>query len=74
MMKKPSAFFEVKWGKLSYREAERLLNALRAKAKHVGVGWHVKGEEKERQECYGIIVESIEGKEEHSNQGLWSMI
>ena len=66
--KKLIAFFEVKWGKLSYREAERLLNTLRDKAKRVG--WHVKGEEKERREYYGIIAESIEGKEELSNQGF----
>ena len=65
---KKIAFFEVNWGKLSYREAERLLNALRDKAKRVG--WHVKGEEKERREYYGIIAESIEGKEELSNQGF----
>ncbi|RLG31147.1 hypothetical protein DRN97_09710 [Methanosarcinales archaeon] len=68
--KKLIAFFEIKWGKLSYRETERLLNALRDKAKRVGLGWHVKGEEKERQEYYGIIAESIEGKEELSNQGF----
>jgi len=68
MIKKLIAFFEVKWGKLSYREAERLLNALRDKAKHVGVGWHVKGEEKERQECYGIIAKALKAKKN------WSMI
>ncbi len=64
--RKRIAFFEVKWGRLSYREAEKLLNALRDKAKLVD--WHVKAEDK--QEHYGIIAESIEGKEELRNQGF----
>ena len=62
--RKQIAFFEIKWGKLSYREAEKLLNALRDKAKLVE--WHVKGGDK--REYYGIIAESIEGKEELRNQ------
>ncbi len=64
--KKQIAFFEVKWGKLSYQEAERLLNALMDKAKLVD--WQIKGEG--RQEYYGIIAGSIEGKEELRNQGF----
>ena len=64
--RKQIAFFEIKWGKLSYREAEKLLNALRDKAKLVE--WHVKGGDK--REYYGIIAESIEGKEKLRNQGF----
>ena len=62
--RKQIAFFEIKWGKLSYREAEKLLNALRDKAELVE--WHVKGGDK--REYYGIIAESIEGKEVFRNQ------
>jgi AAA+ ATPase superfamily predicted ATPase len=61
-----SIFFAGKRGKLSYREAENLLHALRDNAKLVE--WHVKGGSK--REYYGIIAESIEGKEELRNQGF----
>jgi hypothetical protein len=60
------AFFEVKWSRLSYQEAERILNALRDKAELVN--WHVKGEE--RRDYYGIVAESIEGEEELCRQGF----
>ena len=63
---KQIAFFEVKWSRLSYQEAERILNALRDKAELVN--WHVKGEE--RRDYYGIVAESIEGKEELCKQGF----
>ncbi|MDI6885753.1 MAG: ATP-binding protein [archaeon] len=63
---KQIAFFEVKWGRLSYQEAERILNALRDKAELVN--WHVKGEE--RREYYGTVAASIEGKEELRRQGF----
>jgi AAA+ ATPase superfamily predicted ATPase len=62
--RKEITFFEVKWGKLSYREAEKLLHVLRDKAKLVE--WHVKGCAK--REFYGVIAQSIEGKEELRNQ------
>ena len=59
-------FFEVKWGKLNYREAEKLLHALSDKAKLAD--WHVKGGDK--RDYYGIIAQSIEGKEELCDQGF----
>jgi len=63
---KQIAFFEVKWGRLSYHEAEKILNALRDKAELVN--WRVKGEE--RRDYYGIVAGGIEGKEELCKQGF----
>lgn len=64
--KKANIFFAGKWGTLNYREAENLLHALRDNAKLVE--WHVKGGDKRA--YYGIIAESIEGKEELRSQGF----
>lgn len=58
------AFFGVKWSRLSHREAEKILNALRDKAELVN--WH----SGMRTDYYGIIAEGIEGKEELRKQGF----
>lgn len=54
----------MKWGSLSHRDAEKILNAHRSKA--VLVNWH-RGE---RKEYYGIIAVGIEGEEELRKQGF----
>ena len=61
---KQIAFFEVKWGKLRYREAEKILTALRTKSELV------KWRSGERGDYYGIIAGDIEGKEELRREGF----
>lgn len=59
---KEIAFFEVKWSKLSKRDADRILTDLRRKAEFVK--WH----NGKRKEHFGIIAKGINGKEELKNQ------
>ena len=61
---KQIAFFEVKWGKLRYRNAEKILTALRTKSELV------KWRSGERGDYYGIIAGDIEGKEELRREGF----
>lgn len=53
---KDISFFEVKWGQLSKKAAERILAELKHKAEHVQ--WH----NRSRRERFGIIAKKIEDK------------
>ncbi|MFZ3383846.1 MAG: DUF234 domain-containing protein [Candidatus Methanoperedens sp.] len=56
-------FFECKWSELNEREASRILTELKRKA--ALVQWHNSA----RNEHYGIIAKSIEGKERLKEKG-----
>lgn len=58
-------FVEVKWSSLSKKDAETLLLGLREKSR--GVKW-LGGE---REESFGIVAESIGGKQELRNKGYF---
>jgi uncharacterized protein len=61
---KEIGFFECKWSEVKTRDADRIITALKEKAKHAD--WH-KGK---RKEYYGIIAKKIADKESLAEQGI----
>jgi hypothetical protein len=61
---KDIVFFEVKWGKLTKKDADRLLSEVKRKAELVK--WH----NRSRKEHYGITAREIAGREELRREGI----
>ena len=66
---KDIVFTECKWQKLSYKDAEKLIAALKEKSKHVD--WNVG----KRKEYFAIFAKKIEGKEALRKSGflVWDL-